>query len=362
MLPFQEQQYQKIIPPGNSFLVADVGGTNTTLGFIKENDETPTAGKFILLLTLHVQSKAISDFSVLVKEVLDYAQKQHGLTTKKIGIAGAGPVSAIREEIPITKLPWIINARNITEKTGITPVLLNDFEAVAYGLDVVDKKDIVDVKSGIAVLQGTRVLLGAGTGLGKSILMFDTTRKSYVPLPSEGGHSSAALENEQEFALGQFIQEKEQHAVIAWDDLLTGQGIQNIYQFLKKTGKYFSNAPATGIQQEILKSGYDPALISLHQDADQLCHDTFELFTRFYARCAKNFALDALAVGGVYLAGGITAKNLSLFQRKVFKDEFIHTKKIQEVLQQIPVYAVKDYNIGLYGAAVAVELKERGAL
>ena len=361
MLPFQEKQYQGTIPSGNCLLVADVGGTNTTFGFMKERkerNETPASGKFMLLLTIHFPSQAVTDFSVLVKEVRDYAREKYDLTTEQIGIAGAGLVSATGEEIPITKLPWTINARNIAEKTGITPVLLNDFAAVAYGLDVVDKEDIVEVKSGTAVLQGTSVLLGAGTGLGKSILVFDKQRKRYVPLPSEGGHSSAALENEQEFALGQFIQEKEQHAVIAWDDLLTGKGIQNIYQFLEQTGNYSS----PDIGQKVRKAHYDPALISPHQDSDPLCHDTFELFTRFYARCARNFALDALTVGGVYLAGGITAKNISIFQRKVFKDEFIHTKKMQEVLHQIPIYAVKDYNIGLYGAAVAVELKERGAL
>ena len=86
---------------------------------------------------------------------------------------------------------------------------------------------------------------------------------------------------------------------------------------------------------QIQKSYYDPALISTFQQ-DPHCKATLDIFLRFYARCAQNLALDTMALGGVYLAGGIIAKNLLLFKRKAFIDEFILNHRMKKVLEQIP--------------------------
>ena len=75
------------------------------------------------------------------------------------------------------------------------------------------------------------------------------------------------------------------------------------------------------------------------------------MYARFYARCAKDFALNALAVGGVYIAGGIAAKNLPMFELPAFMKEFVNCGKQQALLQEIPVYVITDYNVSLYGAA-----------
>ena len=110
---------------------------------------------------------------------------------------------------------------------------------------------------------------------------------------------------------------------------------------------------------QIQKSYYDPALISTFQQ-DPHCKATLDIFLRFYARCAQNLALDTMALGGVYLAGGIIAKNLLLFKRKAFIDEFILNHRMKKVLEQIPIFAITDYNVSLYGAAHALQLYLQG--
>ena len=48
---------------------------------------------------------------------------------------------------------------------------------------------------------------------------------------------------------------------------------------------------------------------------------------------------------------GLSSKNLELFKQECFLNEFINCGKQQELLKNIPVYVVTDYNVSLYGAA-----------
>ncbi len=335
-------------PSRKALLVADVGGTNCTLALARADK-----GRISLLFRAKYASRTIKDFPRLVQQVINSVNRKYSLQISQACFAGAGPISPNGKSIKITHLPWSIEAEKIKKVTGLAEVLLiNDFDAIAYGLDAVPAQDIVLIKPGKAVPRAPRALLGPGTGLGKSIIIFDEKKQAYVPISSEGGHASAALETEEEFELAKFIQQREKSSIIAWEDVVSGQGLVNIYQFLEK--KYGKG------KKEISQSNYDPAIIAQYKDSDPLSQKTFDIFTSFTARCAKNLALDALARGGVYLAGGITAKNLHVFKGKVFKDEFIHSKNMEEVLVQIPVLAITNYEVSLYGAARAVLLKTRG--
>jgi glucokinase len=73
----------------------------------------------------------------------------------------------------------------------------------------------------------------------------------------------------------------------------------------------------------------------------------------FYARCAKNIALDTLAMGGIYIAGGIAAKNKEIFQTEEFIQSFEASLKRSDVLKQIPIYLIVNYDVSLYGACLA---------
>ena len=346
---FQEKVYQKKIPSGRFILAGDVGGTKTNFGIFAKRKKPE------LLLSFHFKSKEINDFPSVVKQVLNHLKSKYNMTPSFFCFAGAGVVSKNGTYLSLTNLPWDIDAMKIKQKTGLrSSRLINDFQAIAYGLDSLPDKSILVAKKGKAVPNGTRIVVGAGTGLGKGILLYDPVKKRYLALPSEGGHGELPVANECEFMLSEFIRRKTGSSVVEWEDVLSGKGLQNMYQFLyqeekQKRSKYSS----------VIKSAkFDPMLITKYKEKDPLAKAAFDLFLTFYARCARNFALDVLAQGGVYIAGGIAANNSPLFKKKLFADEFLRSKKQKKILENIPVYVIKDYDVSLYGAAMAA-LKRR---
>ncbi|MDO8656209.1 MAG: glucokinase [Nanoarchaeota archaeon] len=325
-------------------LVADIGGTNTTFAFVQNVKE-----KYSLVHTIHFDSKKIINFTMTTAEVLRLG-KLKGYQPRNACFAPAGRVSETYDFSSPTKLTFTIDAAEIKKKTELSSVLvINDFTAVAYGVEVIPDKIIVQLKPGKIINTKPKAILGAGTGLGKALLIWNNKSNQYFPVASEGGHSDAALQTTEEYEMGEFIKRKYARERVVWEDVLSGQGISNIYQFFE------TRLPSN---PEIKKSNYNPALISKSSDAASKA--AMDLFIRFYARCAQNLALDTMAFGGVYLAGGITAKNLALFKRKAFIDEFILNHRMKKVLEQIPVFAVTDYNVSLYGAAHALTLHLRG--
>jgi len=82
----------------------------------------------------------------------------------------------------------------------------------------------------------TKALIGAGTGLGKSILIYDKHFKIYVPIPSEGGHGDFPIQNDFEIKLTKFIKEfRGISQPITYEELLSGRGYSNsTLQFILK--------------------------------------------------------------------------------------------------------------------------------
>ena len=86
------------------------------------------------------------------------------------------------------------------------------------------------------------------------------------------------------------------------------------------------------------------------------CVRVMKTFVKVYARFASNVASFLIPKGGIYLAGGISGKNLELFvQDNLFITFFEQhcNPNILKVLEEIPIYVIKDYSISLYGAANA---------
>jgi glucokinase len=203
------------------------------------------------------------------------------------------------------------------------------------------------INSGKARKYANKIILGAGTGLGKCILYWDKHKNRYMPLASEGGHADFAPQTQEELDLALFIKKKEKFSCnISWEDVLSGCGIQRMYRFFQSRNKKAFSDPEFN-----MNGGPLPDEIFKSRNGDEHSQKTFELYTKLYARCAKNFALDALALSGVYIAGGIAAKNLPLFELPGFMQEFVNCGKQSDLLKQVPVYVITDYNVSLYGAA-----------
>jgi len=351
MLPFHEQFYvKKDTTPKICFLVGDIGGTNSNFGIIQPHNDS-----FTLLMSIHFKSRDITTFSDLILDIVKYLNDSYSITITKLCLAGAGVVSETRDWVKPTNLTFEIDAKKIKEKTGLaTVIIINDFEAVGFGIDMLSKEEILQVNNGSPRAYANKAIIGAGTGLGKGIMAWDEPHHTYLPVTSEGGHADFPVQNQQELELSSFIKETDDIGCnITWEHVLSGAGIIRTYKFLGNV-KTYASTPYT---QAIEQNGFHPDQIFSAKERDPRFKDTFELFAGWYGRCAKNFALDVLALGGVYIAGGIASKNLDLFKVPRFLEEFVNCDKHQKLLMQTPVYIIKNYNISLYGAGRYLMLK-----
>jgi glucokinase len=73
--------------------------------------------------------------------------------------------------------------------------------------------------------------------------------------------------------------------------------------------------------------------------------------SRFYGRICRNYALQLLAYGGVYITGGVAAKLPQLVTRPEFEAAFRSSATMANVLQKIPVFLNTNEDSGLWGSA-----------
>ena len=97
----------------------------------------------------------------------------------------------MRGHIDLTNVDMVINVKDILENTLLRKIILvNDFEAIGYGLDLLDlEKDVFvlphvgEDRTNSNILSNTFAVIGAGRGLGVSIAYYDLVRHMHVPLP-----------------------------------------------------------------------------------------------------------------------------------------------------------------------------------
>jgi len=143
----------------------------------------------------------------------------------------------------------------------------------------------------------------------------------HYPVASEGGHCDFAPRNDQEINLLKYLMPKF-GGHVSYERLLSGSGFYNIYQFLRDTGF----APEPQWLAERLPQGDPSVTITQTGLAGEcpLCVETCNLFCRIYGAKAGNLALTCMAIGGVFLGGGIAPKILRALENGMFVEAFTH--------------------------------------
>ena len=342
-------------------LGADIGGTNTNLCIAGMQDLKPT-----LLYSVHVKSNELTSVTPAVHEILRYAEENHNIQVTAACIGVAGVVSSDKQSARLTNAPWEIDLDDLQKHTSLQRItIINDFEAIGFGINVLnpnDPQDLLPVKPrSRQPIHDPQAIIGAGTGLGKSILVYDEHFDVYLPLPSEGGHADFSPQNDQEMDLVTFIKEVRHIShPLPYEELVSGRGLEGIYLFLRSLERYKESMYTNEVDATEDKA----SLISKYKAVDETCKNAFLLFTRFYARCAKNFVLDTLACGGLYIAGGIALKNMEMFSTKEFIQEFENAYRRGDILKKVPISVITNNHVGLYGTcfAAALFLKHEGMM
>ncbi len=322
-------------------LAGDIGGTKTLLQLSE-----PAANGLTTLFEKRFVSADYAKFDSMVADFMQQAVK-HGAPPTAACFGIAGPVNGRTGRT--TNLPWTLDADKLEPQFNIARVrLINDFQSVGYGIEVLQADDIVTLQPGKEVKHGTRAIIGAGTGLGHALLIWQDTH--YEVVASEAGHSSFAPTDDLQIELLQYLRKRYGHA--SWERAVSGRGLVNIFDFMLASNKGKQSAALNQARQH-----EDPAAaISRFAQAgeDELAVKTMDLFVRLYGAQAGNLALTGLATGGVYIAGGVAPKIIDKLKDGSFISAFIDKEqRMQDLLKAMPVHVVVNANVGLLGSAVA---------
>ncbi len=323
-------------------LAGDIGGTKTLLQIAE-----CTNGRCRAVRAQRFDSGAYGGLSSIVGEFLE-GEKSGRIKAACFGIAGPIRETPKGQSVKVTNLPWEIHARELKRRFRIPRLhLINDFQAIGYGIEALGRKDLVVLQKGRAFRHGPRALIGAGTGLGQGILFWQ--RDHYEPVATEGGHANFAPVNELQVELTRHLLKTVGRT--SWELVLSGHGLIRLYGFLKEQGVARESAEVA----QAMHDGDPAAAITraaLEQN-DPLASRTLDLFVEIYGAQAGNLALTAGARGGVYVAGGIAPKIISRLTDGRFLRAFLGKGKMSSYVEAIPVRVITNPETGLIGAALA---------
>jgi glucokinase len=317
-------------------LAGDIGGTKTVLALFSEEK-----GPHRPLLEQTYPSAKYSSLETIVAEFA--GSHKHELRGACFGVAG--PVQHGRAQV--TNLPWLVDSQSLSQELRGAPVtLLNDLEAVAGAIPILEAGDLATLQAGDAVAGGPIAVVAPGTGLGEAFLVWGGRR--YHAYPSEGGHTDFAPTDARQIELLQYLLTKFDR--VSYERVCSGIGVPNIYRGLQEIGA----APANRAVARQVNETRDPTPVIFNaalSGACELCLATLQLFVTVLAAEAGNLALKVLATGGVYLGGGIPPRILPHLQSGPFITAFSRKGRFTSLLSRIPVHVILQPKTALFGAA-----------
>jgi glucokinase len=321
-------------------LAGDIGGTKTHLGLFRAE-----AGRLTMLRDRVFQT---SEFSGLEQACAAFLAAGERPDAACFGVPG--PV--IDGVSHATNVPWNMVCDAIRRALGGAPTrLMNDLEATAYGIAHLGEAELETLQSGErAAGRANLAVIAAGTGLGEAALI--AAPGGDFAVASEGGHCDFAPRGEEQRALLEYLAREFGH--VSFERVLSGPGLHNIYRFLAAT--------TPGAEPEWLTARMrvqNPSAVigSVAIDnGEPRCVRALDIFTLIYAAEAANLALKYLALGGVYLCGGIAPKILPFLRRREFVETFLDKGRLRTTLARIGIHVSLNPSAALIGAAWAAAL------
>jgi glucokinase len=332
-------------------LAADVGGTKTLLGLFARAPERPTrieVGEFTTL-----------DYDDVVPMIREFL-KANGVEARAIEAATFGVAGAVTDQVArLTNVPWLVDAAAIQEAAALRHVhVLNDLEAMAHSVAVLEPSELAILQQGVAQPTGHAAVIAAGTGLGEAFLHNIDGR--FIPGASEGGHADWGARTPREIEMLAALARV--YGRCSVEHILSGPGLVNIYQFVHDAfGNRTLITPAAFVPARTcagVGTVDDPANLpqaisrSALEKRCALCVESLDLFVAAYGAEAGNLALRTVATAGVYVGGGIAPKILPALETGAFVDAFRAKEPLSAFVATIPIAVILNSEAGLLGAAV----------
>lgn len=319
-------------------LAGDVGGTKCNLGlFVQEGQALRS------VFQRRLPTRSYTGFEYLVEDFLKQATAADEKTKRPaVDAAGFGVAGVVVEGRHYSEnLPWLVDVPQLARKLNLKNVcLLNDLTATALSLERLSVNDLVPLNPGVPAPEATRAVIAAGTGLGEALLFWDGNK--YQVAPAEGGLVDFAPRTEREMQF--LIHLRKQLPHVSCEEIASGRGFRRIHEFLNPAVRHESfHSPEGNAAGDITQRG-------LAQSC-RTCLETLVFWTEILGGVTGNFALQTMALGGIYVAGGIVAKILPKLQDGAFFQAFCGASKLAPVLARIPISVVVNEDAPMLGAA-----------
>ena len=311
-------------------LVADVGGTNARFAVVDVEGGSLCHVVYYSVAEHVIFADVLAEFCAHVRSAGGWAQAPQGAC-----LAVAGPVDG--SVLKFTNSPWEIDANGIKAQLDGSPLhIINDFAAVGYATTTLHPDDYAQLGGGAGNPAKPVAVLGPGTGLGVCAVV--PCQERSVVLEAEGGHADYAPVDAQEIAVLNILLQR--FGRVSYERLLSGAGILSTYQALAELAL---REPVHERPEDVYQAAIG--------GSDTLAMRTLQMFCRILGSFAGNLALTLGARGGVFIAGGIAPKVLSILQQSEFRNRFESKGRLRSFLADIPVQVITAKDIGLKGAA-----------
>lgn len=326
-------------------LAGDVGGTNTRLALYRRGD--PSAP---LLLRVYASADFEGLAPIVARFLAEATQAEPGAEVRRAVFGVAGRADGI--VFKLTNLPWTVDADRMEREFGLEHVrFINDFAAICHAVPHLGAGDLETLAGGSPMADKPKVVLGAGTGLGVGFLIPDG--KGFRVVASEGGHVDFAARGALQARLAAYLDAQRGGAYV--ENVLSGRGFAHLYAFLRDVE---GAAESAAVREAMTRE--DPAAVitaqALH-GSDPLCARVVELFCELYGQECATLALLVLAMGGVYIAGGIAGHIRGRLRGGPFHAAFERHVRYSDFLRAVPRLLITHPQPGLLGAAMAAEGK-----
>ena len=310
-------------------LIGDIGGTNARFALAD-----PHSTGFSKEKTFKCRDFASADLAINA-----YLREIKVARPGVICIAAAGPV--VDGNVRFTNNNWSLSSSELQQTFDAASVsLLNDFEAIAYSIPLLHTENFFRVGlpacADLDKADYTVGIVGPGTGLGTAGLL---KRDGQIyPIVGEGGHVGFAPETQMQVDI--LAQLRDQFERVCDERLISGPGVVNIYHAL-------GNIRSKRITQVTAADIFSLA----SEGRDAIAKETVEIFFEIFGQVAGNLALTLGAFDGIFIGGGIIARQPELIAGSRFRTGFERKGPYRSLMEKVPTQVILHPQPGLLGAS-----------
>ena len=199
-------------------LAGDLGGTKTLLGLFERAQRRPRP-----LFARGYPTQEFDSFTAILHAFARDVGEPFEIEAAAVGVAG--PI--VDQHVRLTNIAWDVSATEISSHLNVHRVaLLNDLEAMATSVALLEGGEVVVLQRGEANTSGNAAVIAAGTGLGQAYLHRVNGR--LLAVASEGGHADFAPRTDREFELARMLRDSNGRAEV--EQVISGPGLVNIHR------------------------------------------------------------------------------------------------------------------------------------